>query len=249
MTSGSVTDIMREQRKLYILWRKARRGAALEGAPNFARARAEDQNDMRSANFEFETEINDFEKWCRQQYSNRDHHRAEPGKSQAPGFHNSRDEEWEEVAGYWHTESVTPEVAQFFDNFVHDSRAWFKLSGTESDDVMGELQGWAARLDDYEQQKAADFPYGHRSMPLSQEQLQWVLRFKATGKVPVMQTGGREPLMLAQAGYLRYRKIYAGGDKLLISGVHVPDGPDYVARLRDVPVEQIASTPRERTAA
>ena len=63
LTKGSVTDIMREQRKLYILWRKARRGAALEAAANFARARAEDQNDMRSVNVEFETEIHDFETW------------------------------------------------------------------------------------------------------------------------------------------------------------------------------------------
>ena len=114
--------------------------------------------------------------------------------------------------------------------------------------MVAELQGWAKRLDDYELQRAADFPLGHRSMPLSDEQLRWVLQFKANGKVPVMQTGGREPLMLAQAGYLRYRKIYAGGDHILISGIHTQDGPDYVAQLRGSPEPQIAATPLRRSA-
>lgn len=37
-----------------------------------------------------------------------------------------------------------------------------------------------------------------------------------------MPTPGRESLLWSQAGYRRYRKIYAGADHLLISGVTEP---------------------------
>ena len=235
VTSGSVTAIMREQRKFFILWRKARRNGALEATPSFQRALQVDRNDLHSANLEFEDEIRDFETWCKKKYSNRDHHHTGPTQPQPPGFHNNRDEEWEEVASYWNDPAVPPQVGEFFDNYVHDSRAWFKLGGTEADDVVAELQQWVVILDLYEEDERAGFPNGVRGAPLSQEQRTWATQYKATGRVPEMVTHGREPMMMAQAGYLRYRKIYAGGDRILISGVQPGSGAVY-AQLREGPV-------------
>ena len=45
-----------------------------------------------------------------------------------------------------------------------------------------------------------------------------------------MITEGREPFASAKAGYLRYRKVYAGGDGLLLSErPAAPIGTDDIA--------------------
>ncbi|MEW6098655.1 MAG: hypothetical protein AB1666_05660, partial [Pseudomonadota bacterium] len=48
------------------------------------------------------------------------------------------------------------------------------------------------------------------------QELAWIQHYKATGRIPEMETRGREPFVLG-AGYLRFRRIYAGGDKLRLT--------------------------------
>ena len=52
--------------------------------------------------------------------------------------------------------------------------------------------------------------------PLTEQQCKWGSYYLQTGQIPEMSTDGREPAMVG-AGYLRYRKIFAGGDNVLIS--------------------------------
>jgi len=231
-TDGSLTDIMREQRTLYILWRYLRRQdgpAPLEGnaekgikaIDSFLAARNVDQNDLRGANEEFTKEIADYERW-RTTYLASAHtgsaasggrdvpRRPEDIPLQAPGFNNQWYDEWKEITRFWNQKSLPEGMAAFFDDYVHDSRAWFKLAGTEADDVERELQSWLHLIKEHEE-RLDDKP-----VPLTPNQQVWALEYRRTGKVPNMKTDGREPSW-AGAGYLRYRKVYAGADSLLIS--------------------------------
>jgi hypothetical protein len=226
--SGPLTDIMREQRNFYIQWRHLRRQrspAPLEGTASYEAARQEDKNDLHSANEEFTQEIADFEHW-RDNYLNSvppESHpygwsggprRLEESEAQMPGFDNDRYNEWKEIARFWNREFLPEGMDVFFDDYVHDSRAWFKLAGAESDDVEGELQAWLRKLKEYEARKKIEgdsVPF-----PLGRDEYRWAKMYERTGKVPPMKNGGREPAW-SGAGYLRYRKVYAGGDRILIS--------------------------------
>ena len=239
--SGTLTAIMREQGKKQILWHKARRHSGknpIESTKSFARASNFDKNDLQSANQEFEQEITSFESWL-----------AQKGKgfaptSQEPGFDNDHENEWEEIATWWNREPAPgPEVLDFFDNYVHDSRAWFKLIPGNPDneaDSITKLSTWNKRrkqIQDYnareeklaaDRQKMVGLAYGKNSgvgmQPyrpvkdgLSDEERRAAEEFERTGKIPRMRTVGREPFDSGKAGYLRYRKVYGGYDSVLIS--------------------------------
>ncbi|WP_420473114.1 T6SS phospholipase effector Tle1-like catalytic domain-containing protein [Noviherbaspirillum sp. ST9] len=227
VTSGPLTYIMREQCKFQMLWRHLRRqgGASpLEDTQSYKDALQVDKNDLRGANAEFTDEIAEFERW-RDGFLNPAPDEWDPhGRAQmqrkpaeiarpAPGFKNRREGEWEEIARFWGIETLPEEVAEFFDRFVHDSRAWFKLTGTESADVEKELRKLVQKMKSFDENAR----YEHQPDPLTPEEREWAMEYAATGQVPDMKTGGREPAWFGQAGYLRYRKVYAGGDRMLIS--------------------------------
>ncbi|HYD59785.1 MAG TPA: DUF2235 domain-containing protein [Noviherbaspirillum sp.] len=246
-TSGTLTDIMREQRNFYIQWRYKRRQqgpAPLESTQSYKDARQEDKNDMHSANGEFTKEIADFERW-RDGYlhpvaSDRHPHqwnaasrKPEDIPRQEPGFDNDWFNEWKEITRFWGREFLPEGMETFFDDYVHDSRAWFKLRGTEADDVEGELKAWLRTLKEYKEYEVnrgkGNDNAPLRPCPLTNAQLKYVEEYERTGKVPSMNNDGREPAW-SGAGYLRYRKVYAGADDLLISGTEpVPSGTKFAS--------------------
>lgn len=249
--AGTLTAIMREQAKLYIQWRLARRvgsRAPLQSTRSFRRASAFDQNDLNSANLEFEKEIAAFEAW-----------RAAQGKvfapkAQAPGFGNGHENEWEEIATWWdRAPPPAQSVLNFFDEYVHDSRAWFKLIPGNPDDEDGaraQLKEWVAKCQigrerDAREEKiflesqrnlfrlvgrkqdANAAEYHPKPDELTASQRAAADEYARTGKIPAMITEGREPFEMGpidgKAGYLRYRKIYAGADSVLISETIGPE--------------------------
>lgn len=230
---GSVTDIMREQRMLYIQWRRQRRAAGplpLEQTASFKRATQFDQNDLHSANLEFDTEVTTFETWLQKKGSD-----FVP-KHQKPGFKDSHPNEWEEIATWWKAPYQLPEaIAKVFDEYVHDSRAWFKMipGNPDSEEAAHvQLREWCEILAKEKEERAQQpiGAHGERtaSKPqsrLTPEQRDAALSYMQNKKIPPMITTGREPFdgpgmflyQDAKAGYLRFRKVYSGGDSLLIS--------------------------------
>jgi hypothetical protein len=223
--TGTLTAIMREQGKNHILWHRSRRATSktpLESTASFGRASNFDKNDLHSANLEFEQEIQVFEKWM-----------AEKGKgfkpqAQVPGFDNDHDNEWEEIATWW--TSAPPlgaETLNFFDNYVHDSRAWFKLIPKNPDnekdmiEKLKEMESRRKRVIQFneteakivaEQQKNTRKYYGKNSgmelqpfKPLDDELgddgRRAAEEFGRTGKIPRMKTKGREPFDSSWASY------------------------------------------------
>lgn len=241
---GALSAIMREQAKLHIQWRLARRVAsttALEKSSSFARATVFDQNDLHSANREFETEIAAFEKWLANKGN------AFLPKEQQPGFGNDHEKEWEEIASWWRKSPPPPAaVFTFFDEYVHDSRAWFKLIPGNPDNEDGahamlkerveqlkterernaslEKEFLANRRASYSltgRQPRTNSPQYQAQSRFTDEEQRIIDEYARTHKIPRMLTEGREPFELGpiagRAGYLRFRKIYGGRDSVLIS--------------------------------
>lgn len=217
----NLTALSRAQRRLYIQWRLARRvGQALplHHTESFKRASAFDQNDLDSANRELENEIRAFERWLKAKGEG-----FKP-QEQAPGFEREHENEWEETARWWSSHEPLPAAAaHFFDEYVHDSRAWFKLvpgNPDSEDDMKDLLAGWARRVEWAKARQHMAHRRNGANMTgdgLTPEQREAALEFKRTQQIPRMGTSGREPFFLAKAGYLRYRKLYAGDDHLLMS--------------------------------
>jgi hypothetical protein len=248
--TGSLTAIMREQGKNHILWHRARRSTGktpLESSASFVRATNFDKNDLHSASLEFEQEIAEFETWIAEQG------KGFVAKAQRPGFDNEHEKEWEEIATWWKTASVPPaEVLNFFDDYVHDSRAWFKLNGDFKDnepELQDILRTWEAKRKKTAEENARDKKvfddrkalmskrYGNRatggyevfhpkSDGLDDNKRQAAIEFAKTNQTPRMLTDGREPWAFSRGGYLRFRKVYAGRDSVLISKAPATESAD-----------------------
>ena len=231
--TGPLHQIMREQARKYIEWRVWRRISGkypVQSSGSFNRASNFDKNDLYSATLEFEEEIKKFVDW------KRDKRASTIFKSQRPGFDNDHEAEWLEIATWWKDEfSVAPCVVDFFDDYVHDSRAWFKLvpGNPDSEKLAHEqLQGWQARRQLGQAKVALSTATGKADYKAASDRLSPAQRkaadeYKKTNKIPRMVTAGREPWdtrvgWLAGAGYLRFRKIYGGHDSVLLSSIDTP---------------------------
>lgn len=240
--------IMRGQMELSILWRKAWAGR-MSQMPSVRRAAQVDFNDIVSADQEFVQEIKAFEAWRESKFT------TGPicadgvlgtcmsiEERNIPGLDSGRFDEWEDIERFWSKGNIDPAIAALFENYVHDSRAWFKLSGLEAGEVEASLKRWVVQYDDYKAQLSSPMAYSQMPVtsPLTTEQEGWVKQYKATGKVPPMKTKGREPFELG-AGYLRFRRVYAGGDSIRLTRTAVPGKSAGVAAVeREQPAQQDA---------
>ena len=232
---GPIHRIMREQARKQMEWRIYRRVSgknSIENSPSFRRATNFDKNDLFSAAREFEDEIAKFLAWCK---------KKGPGflpRTREPGFRNDHEAEWEEIATWWDKMTVpSPAVVDFFDNYVHDSRAWFKLVAVDAlhfnpdseAKTHAQLKAWVARRKLAQAKVASPMLIGkadYRTVSdlLSPAQQAAADEYAKTGKIPRMITAGREPWdaslgWLAGAGYLRFRKIYGGSDSDLLTSL------------------------------
>jgi hypothetical protein len=229
---GPLHVVMREQARKQIEWRLARRvtsNTPLQKSASFLRASIFDQNDLYSAACEFEEEIKAFLAWMNDRGPN-----FRPAAQEA-GFGNSHASEWEELAMWWGRRAVPhAAVLDFFDNYVHDSRAWFKLIPGNPDDEKGTL----AMLESWVKQRKAvakhnelrkqfkgrgNSAYEVRANDgLTEDQHRATDEYEKNGKIPRFTNEGREPWGAASdlircAGYLRFRKVYGGSDSELLS--------------------------------
>ena len=239
--TGSLTAIMRDQARMQMEWRLSRRSSGptpIQTTEFYKRCNMLDKNDFYSANLEFEREIGFFEEWRKEEGDD-----FKPEK-QDPGFDNDREDEWEEIATWYRAHPKPPAAVMImFDDYVHDSRAWFKLipgNPSSEKEVHEQLQKWVKKRDHYNRLHAETIklkaanngvdPRKPRLNPmwsppeekyaLDPAQLKAANEYSAKdGKaIPHMITTGREPYeYMNRAGYLRYRKIYGGWDDVLLS--------------------------------
>jgi hypothetical protein len=202
---------MREQTMLRIKYCRLRAGTKqpnrLIDTTSYGRASNFDKNDLRSAFGELGEEIGAFEKWL----SSVDISRLPD--LQPDGFGNNKENEWKQIAKWWKSSDEVPAaVLRLFDDYVHDSRAWFKLSMEPDNerDLRKKLDQWVVMLEAEEQSFE-----GSGQNRLTAEQRTIAQEYRLTKQIPLFENHGRESWKYA--GYLRYRKVYAGADNFLIS--------------------------------
>lgn len=216
--TGPLHLIMREQALKQMEWRLFRRSSGrhpLDKSESFKRAIPYDQNDLHSAGLEFEAELNSFTEW---KNGTRGWERT-----LRTGFDQAHADDWREIASWWgKVQEPANAVVDFFDNYVHDSRAAFKPTGADSQAKVREiLDKWLAQVRKAEADRVVRLrPHG-RGMSvhgkegndgLTEEQRRVAAEYAKSGKIPRMINDGREPYLLAGAGYLRFRKIFRGFD-------------------------------------
>lgn len=211
---GSLTDIMREQAHLRILYHRTRRiggKTPITETDSFKRATMFDKNDLRGAYEELNAEVDAFEQSLASGKT------SAPSQPQGPGLEDKA-EEWREIALWWKKNETAPAaVLKLFDDYIHDSRAWFKIAINAKDneaDLIKELETWKHTVEAAElraKSSGAKPYYGG----LDAEQVKAAKDYAKTGTIPEMKTFGRENWEIA--GYLRYRRIYAGGDSMMIT--------------------------------
>ncbi|MFN3916060.1 MAG: T6SS phospholipase effector Tle1-like catalytic domain-containing protein [Aquabacterium sp.] len=223
--TGNFRDIMRDQMKWSILWRKHWAGR-MGSSASVQRAAQVDRNDIVSADQEFVDEIAAFQSWVKEPATTKQVTvcpKPEMGicmdmeetVSNLPGVDPERLPEWKDIAAFWNEGPVPAAIAHLLENFVHDSRAWFKLmpGSIEAGDVERELKQWVKLYDNYiaiqKNPVALGLAGGYVPKPLNDTKIEWVKLYKQTGKIPSMKTTGREPFELG-AGYLRFRRVYSG---------------------------------------
>lgn len=242
---GGTTGAAKAQYGMYLRWRKLRLPGtpeALENQPFFKRAEKfsrQDAEDLRSANRELQAEaaaLPAMEKasglidgWMRRSGLAWTPVAAGPvlmGQlyQQVAG---EKVKQWREVKSIWnHKEPLDSRVVRFFDDHVHDSRAWFKPLGATSEEVWKlqqkeRMERLKKQHEDFQQldRDLSRDPHGtamrympiHKGgggkvlpLPLTGEQLAQLEAYEK-GQLPT-ETKGREWSSIW--GYLRWRTHY-----------------------------------------
>ncbi len=243
---GGTTGAAQVQYGLYLRWRRLRLAGgaqAFESQPFFKRAQhygAQCANDLSVANALLREEAKDLE--TRENdpaYSDGWMRRVlvvlpiTQGTAMADRLKQTvwgdKVREWREVKAYWNdTSPLDPRIVRICDDYIHDSRAWFKPFGAPSDSVWRMRQ--QARLEQLKQQDAA---WKQVAADLNRDLIGTLKRYESTanggeGEVPPhpvvgqdridldrylkegsvpMETKGREPSSMW--GYLRWRTHFA----------------------------------------
>jgi hypothetical protein len=208
-------EIMANQHRLYILWRKKMVGN-MKSLQSVIDSDSCDREDILAADKELADEIKLFQKWR----TWRDQSRTDDVQ-QTPYSYN----EWSTIAEYWDHPPPPAAITDLFDNYVHDSRAWFKPFGTDAGDLLIEMEALEARVEALEAWEKN--PVGQKPAPLTKADYAKVTRYRpyrntadacyAAGFVSEGREGG-----FLHGGFLRYRKIYMGDDGFK------PEGAVYV---------------------
>ncbi len=204
--------LMEQQHKLYVQWRKKMLGkmAQLRSVQD---SDAHAREDVLDADKELVDEVGYFQSWRRNQFRGEVEMRPT-----VP--------EWQDIDRYWDDPAPAAAITDFFEQFVHDSRACFKPLGKDIPDLQHHMD-----MLSLQNEKAREWEVDH---PGSMERNPYALTSSEKAKLnkymlykdkPNFRDGldpeskGREPMWLG-AGFLRYRRIYMGSDSFKPHGAH-----------------------------
>ena len=204
-------EIMAKQHQLYIQWRKKMIGN-MKALQSVIDSDSCDREDILAADKELAEEVEKFDYWRAWKRG-----MTTDSQTQTPFSYP----EWSTIETYWDQPAPPAAITELFDNYVHDSRAWFKPFGKNSEDVLEGMEQLAMH-----EEKILEWqrnPVGHKPEPLTKAEFDAVTKYK-----PYRNTAqacaaadfvskGREGVGLS-GGFLRYRKIYMGDDRFKPEG-------------------------------
>lgn len=230
---GRLSEIMDEQTRLYVRWRRLRL-ESMATLPSVQRCTPQDRTDLLEANRELAEEA----KLLSEPLSKTDLRfnvlpqitlvkfgRRIKEVVEKRGVDQHHYEEFLRLKVDWSSPGQVPAaVSRLFDDWVHDSRAWFKPFG-DDDHIWDRkekkrMEALERRQKDREKLKeTAKVSPGidNNSMlpPLTEKEQRELDTWKKTGQLPTQPTG-REPFTMG-GGYLRYRRIYYGSDANIVA--------------------------------
>lgn len=220
-------EIMAKQHQLYIQWRKKMIGN-MKSLQSVIDSDSCDREDILAADKELAEEVERFDGW-----------RNWDSGAQTAGSRPNPYPEWSSIVSYWDQPAPPAAITDLFDNYVHDSRAWFKPLGKNSEDVLKGMEDLAMHEEKIEQWQLN--PVGPKPSPLTKAEFDAVTKYKPYRNTPEacaaadFVSKGREGVGLS-GGFLRYRKIYMGSDGFKPKGaayaqVAPAAGPSTVARV------------------
>ncbi len=228
-TPVQLHEIMAKQHQFYILWRKKMIGN-MKALQSVIDSDSCDREDILAADKELAHEMKLFDEWREwKRWPTADDGRSVPFSYQ----------EWSTIEQYWDQPAPPPAITDLFDNYVHDSRAWFKPFGTDAVDLLFEMEKLAMRQEAIQEWKSN--PVGPQPAPLTRAEFDRVTRYMPHRKTAEACTAagfvseGREGNFL-HGGFLRYRKVYMGSDGFK------PKGAVYVQVRPAEDVYQVAGT-------
>ncbi|OEZ63154.1 DUF2235 domain-containing protein [Duganella sp. HH105] len=204
-------EIMAKQHQLYIQWRKKMIGN-MKALQSVIDSDSCDREDILAADKELAEEVEKFDYWRAWKRG-----MTTDSQTQTPFSYP----EWATIETYWDQPAPPAAITDLFDNYVHDSRAWFKPFGTNSEDVLEGMEQLAMH-----EEKVLEWqrnPVGPKPAPLTKAEFDAVTKYKPYRKTAQacaaagFVSKGREGVGLS-GGFLRYRKIYMGDDRFKPEG-------------------------------
>ncbi|MFY0478130.1 T6SS phospholipase effector Tle1-like catalytic domain-containing protein [Achromobacter marplatensis] len=249
---ASTRQIMYGHYVQYLRWRRLRAERGPEwigGIPSALRAKAnypQDYEDLVQANDELLLEVRKLTT------DNALERTGMPSIMPGPGAEGARlydsimlmlrgtkEKMWlEQIRNVWNLPGrPAAGVVTLLDNFVHDSRAWFKPLGKD-DDVWGEIQ--RDRVKQLEQREKQAAHYAATARPdlalvagLNKEEREELARYRANPNDLALQSNGRE--FYWQWGYLRWRSIYVN-PQVRAQKEAQKDQEDTIRALQNMPI-------------
>lgn len=243
LKSGRLSDILDEQTRLYVRWRRLRL-ESMASVSSVQRAAPQDRTDLLEANRELAEEVrlletpltpanlrlSDLPVVTLIKFGRRALDHAE--KRGIDGRHY---EEWLRLKADWKALGHLPAaVSALFEDWVHDSRAWFKPFGDDDHiwekkqlDRMKRLERQETAMRKFNPEISGTAPWekklrsantrgsGHFALQLTDLEKSDLAEWKRSGRLPT-QPSGREPYSMG-GGYLRYRRVYFGSDANIVA--------------------------------
>lgn len=235
---GRLEDILDEQTRLYVRWRKARLSSMADLA-SVKRADLQDRTDLLEANRELDAEAKSLAKpipkanlklWDSEMVVLVKMGKRAIAALDRNGVDARHFEEWQRLQADWNsTIPPLPAVSALFEDYVHDSRAWFKPMGDDDQIWKAKQQERMKILQAREEYQNA--PLWQQALiaagtgmsgssselvvPLSASEKHELETYRKTKSLPP-QPSGREPFWMG-GGYLRFRRVYYGSDATIVA--------------------------------
>ncbi len=233
LRSGRLAEILDEQTRLYVRWRRLRL-ESMATLDSVRRATPQDRTDILEANKELAEEARQLSAPLANNSLKLFEHpvvtfvklgRRVADAIEKRGVDQRHYEEFQKLRADWQNPgNLPPAVSKLFDDWVHDSRAWFKPFGDDDHIWEREQLRRMRQLERQQQQwewlqasSKVTPGVNNNSMirPLSESEQRELDTWKKTQQLPP-QPSGREPFTTG-GGYLRFRRVYYGSDANIVA--------------------------------
>lgn len=221
--SGQTGKIFREHWRREIEWRvHMHRLGGITRLSSYQRASNFDQNLLRSGDQHFDDELEEFSKFRAKTHGDFGNSKFWEHYNLLQALDIFALADWIRIDSFWDELGQPAEaVSVMMNDYVHDSVAGFLFTGPDSrSKAIDELTALIDRKHLIESAKDKpwnEFALRQAGVELSRKEQTYIDYYERTGKVPPNFPVGIQESSKIGAGYLRFRRIYAGADDQVLA--------------------------------